>query len=751
MRKIEFTNFELRIGRGQGKRYPVLVTQSPAGEASGTFVMPFSAGKVERTKTLVELAMLRSRERTRTALEAPLRDLKAFGGDLFEALFTDRVRSCYDSSLRIAISQGKGLRLKLNIEPAELASLPWEFLYDKETRKFLALSIRTVLVRYLDVSYAAQPLLVQPPLRLLVIIASPSEFTPLDVEREKRRIQTALQEREEQGLIALDFLENATLPALQQKLREADYHILHFIGHGDFDEEFQQGVLFLEDEWKNAKRVSGTQLGGLLGDHFSLRLVVLNACEGGRLSSQTPKDYDPFSGVAENLICEGIPAVVAMQFAVTDEAAVIFARELYQAVADSYPVDAAVAEARKRIEYTLRNTVEWAAPVLFMRAPDGMLFQVPPRALAEARDKRVARLYGEAREAMAAGQWRQAVALLERVLALDPDHPAAPVALERARAELANGEGWDRAWRNLRTALAQAGGYAGRQLQRRAAQVALAGVAMSVILAVLARTLGPAGWQGLVPVPPTPTTTATASSTPVPPTTTWTPSLTATAPSPTPMATATQATPTATATPRLVGRVQRAVNLRVGPGTAFNPPITTLVPDTEVEILGRTREGWLNVRVGGQEGWVSPGFVELGVVEWLIPIAPVTPTLVAIPTEIPLPQPAASATQPVQLRPTQSASATREPEVPTPEPTVRPTKTPAIGEQVQPTVTPVPRPTDTPAPPPTDTPVPPTPRPATPTREPTARPDTPTAQPATEPPATSTTQPATEPPATPGV
>jgi hypothetical protein len=446
MRKIEFTNFELRIGRGQGNRYPVVVAKSPAGEASGTFVMPFSAGKVERTKTLVELAMLRSRERTRAALEGPMRDLRVFGGELFEALFSDRVRSCYDSSLRIAISQGKGLRLKLNIEPTELACLPWEFLYDKETRKFLALSIRTLLVRYLDVGYSARPLLVQPPMHLLVVIASPSEFTPLDIERERYRIQTALQEREEQGLITLDFLENATLPMLQQRLREADYHILHFIGHDGFDEESQQGVLFLEDEWKNAKRVSGRQLGGLLGDHFPLRLVVLNACEGGRLSSQAPGEYDHFSGMAENLIREGIPAVAAMQFPVTDEAAVIFSRELYQAVADDYPVDAAVAEARKRIEYTLRNTVEWAAPVLFMHAPDGMLFRVPPRALAEARDKQIARLYGEAREAMAAEQWRQAIALLERVLALDPDHPAALTSLTTAQIELTRGEGAVHPW-----------------------------------------------------------------------------------------------------------------------------------------------------------------------------------------------------------------------------------------------------------------------------------------------------------------
>src|SRR6185295_9477378 len=116
-------------------------------------------------------------------------------------------------------------------------------------------------------------------------------------------------------------------------------------------------------------------LGTIFHDHGSLRLAVLNACEGARASAE-----DPFSGVAPSLVRQGIPAVIAMQFEITDAAAIQFGHEFYQAVADGYPVDAAVTEARKGI-FSADNDLEWATPVLYMRAHDGMIFDVTAAAV----------------------------------------------------------------------------------------------------------------------------------------------------------------------------------------------------------------------------------------------------------------------------------------------------------------------------------------------------------------------------------
>jgi hypothetical protein len=64
-----------------------------------------------------------------------------------------------------------------------------------------------------------------------------------------------------------------------------------------------------------------------------------------------------------------------MQFEITDRAAVVFGGEFYAALADGYPVDSALAEARKAI-FADQNDVEWGTPVLFMRVADGRIFDV---------------------------------------------------------------------------------------------------------------------------------------------------------------------------------------------------------------------------------------------------------------------------------------------------------------------------------------------------------------------------------------
>jgi hypothetical protein len=86
--------------------------------------------------------------------------------------------------------------------------------------------------------------------------------------------------------------------------------------------------------------------------------------------------------VAQSLVQGGLPAVVAMQFEITDRAAIVFAHEFYRAMADGYPVDAAITEARKVLLTESRGSgLEWGTPVLYMRAPDGRVFdmQAPPQ------------------------------------------------------------------------------------------------------------------------------------------------------------------------------------------------------------------------------------------------------------------------------------------------------------------------------------------------------------------------------------
>jgi len=72
-------------------------------------------------------------------------------------------------------------------------------------------------------------------------------------------------------------------------------------------------MLVLEDDEERAFPTEADRIGILLHDHPSLRLAVLNSCEGARNSRN-----DPFASVASNLVRQGIPAVVAMQFEITN-------------------------------------------------------------------------------------------------------------------------------------------------------------------------------------------------------------------------------------------------------------------------------------------------------------------------------------------------------------------------------------------------------------------------------------------------
>jgi hypothetical protein len=376
MAGINYFDFDLLIERAAasatpgvapGSSYRVRVLASPAGQSSAEFVLPFSPLEIEN----LLLRVGRPAAATRHVDSPDMAVVRDFGGRLFAALFTGEVLAGWRSSVGQAEAVGAGLRCRLRLnDVAELADLPWEYLYDAVSGRFIVLSTETPIIRYLDLPDPLRPLMVKPPVRILVMIASPADAPALDVEGEWLRLTDALAELQRQNVVALERLDEATLPALQRLLRRSQYQVFHFIGHGAFDEAGQDGVLLLEDEAGRGQPVSSAYLGTLLHDHHTLRLAVLNACEGGRTAQN-----DPFAGVAQGLVRQGLPAVIAMQFAISDAAAATFSHEFYAALADGYPADAALQEARKAI-YAQGDNLEWGTPVLYSRTPDACLFDI---------------------------------------------------------------------------------------------------------------------------------------------------------------------------------------------------------------------------------------------------------------------------------------------------------------------------------------------------------------------------------------
>jgi len=371
MELLEYLDFELEIGPGKGREYPVAVIRSPAGEVRGVMRFPYDELALQNRLKDLQIALLRSGGPRRKVLSPEEQAVQNFGRDLFEALFSGEIRSRYDVSLQEAKRQGKGLRLKLRIQPPELAALPWEFLYDPRQAEYLGLSRYTPIVRYLELPQPIQPLTVTLPLRILGMVASPRDQEPLDVAREKQRVEEALKDLRAKGAVDLTWLDGQTWRDLQRALRGGPWHVFHFIGHGGFDPVRDEGVIALADDQGHSYYFHATELARLLANQLSLRLVLLNSCEGARGSER-----DIFSSTAAILVRRGIPAVLAMQYEITDRAAIEFAHAFYEALADGFPVDTAVAEARIAVSVGVTNTVEWGTPVLYMRSLDGVLFRI---------------------------------------------------------------------------------------------------------------------------------------------------------------------------------------------------------------------------------------------------------------------------------------------------------------------------------------------------------------------------------------
>ncbi|MEZ4726976.1 MAG: CHAT domain-containing protein [Caldilineaceae bacterium] len=345
--------------------YVARVLDSPMGEARGLFQLPFGADEARHFQQQIVPS--------HTPLPRSLlqETLKTFGGRLFDALFRDDLLLCLERSLDEAARQKAGLRIKLRLnESPALVGLPWEYLYHRRRNLFLSQSTASSLVHFLELPIPAASLTVTLPLRMLVVIANPTNLFPLDVEREWTNVQRALSDLIQRGLVIVDRLPVATKAGLQSALRRQEYHVLHFIGHGDFDEAAQAGALFLAAESGQADPIPADDLASLLHNERTLRLVLLNACE----SSQTGVT-NSFGGVAHALVQQGVPAVVAMRYPVSDDAAITFAHEFYAALADGYAVDAALTEARVAIATRLGNS-EWGAPQLIMHARNGVLWQL---------------------------------------------------------------------------------------------------------------------------------------------------------------------------------------------------------------------------------------------------------------------------------------------------------------------------------------------------------------------------------------
>lgn len=351
---MHYHTFDLTISAtGIAHEYLLVAHSNTQGEATGRMQINATAPPLS---TLLEQSAAR--------LEQALQ----IGALLYRALFAGQISLLFQRALGECLSdEQQGLRIRLRIYQAELAALPWEYLYDPERRLFLSASVETPLSRYLELPEPVRTLAGPAQINLLAAIPQNSG---LDTAAERNMLAALSQKLA--GKIAVDILAGeATQKALRSALRQKAYHVFHYAGHGSFKED--EAFIHLDHSEKFTEPMNAKQFAQFFLDYPSMRLVFLNACHGATRSS-----HQALAGLAPQLVLAGVPAVIAMQDTIANDDAVLFAAEFYAELCsprESGEIETAMSRARKALLQEKPDHPVFGNPVLYLRTEAGRLWE----------------------------------------------------------------------------------------------------------------------------------------------------------------------------------------------------------------------------------------------------------------------------------------------------------------------------------------------------------------------------------------
>jgi CHAT domain len=278
---------------------------------------------------------------------------------------------------RLSESAKGPLLLRLNIGAPELQAVPWEAVcLPGQSFGFWATSPELFPVRRVATQDAWQPREIRGALRILAIAPTDKSSLP--------NLQAALASRIASGEVEwLDPVVGEATRAkyLFERLRaKPTPHVIHFLGHGTVRggiPELRVGDEDEEERWIPVELIAQEIRSNFQGD---LRAFILEACEGATPSA--------FASAAEILGRSGADAVVAHLWPVRADIARSCSEQLYRALTDTEratgDISRALNEARRSLFVTFDGTAQTFSPVIYLRGPDGEIFDYKSRKLSAA-------------------------------------------------------------------------------------------------------------------------------------------------------------------------------------------------------------------------------------------------------------------------------------------------------------------------------------------------------------------------------
>jgi tetratricopeptide (TPR) repeat protein len=310
--------------------------------------------------------------------EAMSPNLVELGQTLYNALFQGTIRDSWMTAQGIAQNRRESLRLRLGLKGDRLPRLPWEVLH--AGARPLATGTDVVFSRY-QASFAPMATILQPharslpldpnqPLRILMVLAAPTDQEVLELQREATHLREELLQEQGQsgGEIELTILNQPGREQLTQALEQGHYQVLHYAGHSNLG--MSGGDLYLVSDRTGLTEVlSGDDLAGLLVNN-GIRMVVFNSCRGVYTATADPTDESESSNLTDALLKRGIPAVLAMAERIPDDVALTLSRLFYRNLKQRYPIDLNLSRARQGLLSAYgSNQLYWALPILYLH-PD---------------------------------------------------------------------------------------------------------------------------------------------------------------------------------------------------------------------------------------------------------------------------------------------------------------------------------------------------------------------------------------------